>query len=68
MTLQERISALITAVGADIKTLFVRAVPSGGTTGQVLTKTSNADYADAWVTPAVTQAKLDEIQALNWFL
>ena len=44
-------------------------VPAGGTTGQVLTKTSNADYADAWATPAgVTQAKLDDIEALNWFM
>lgn len=42
-------------------------VPAGGSTGQVLAKTSNADYADAWVTPTVTQAKLDEIEALNWF-
>src|SRR6267142_6362363 len=27
-------------------------VPAGGATGQVLTKTSGADYADAWVTVA----------------
>ena len=27
------------------------AIPSGGTTGQVLAKVSNADYDDAWVTP-----------------
>jgi hypothetical protein len=30
------------------------AVPAGGTTGQVLTKTSGADYATAWQTPAPT--------------
>jgi hypothetical protein len=29
------------------------AIPSGGTTGQVLAKVSNADYDDAWVTPTV---------------
>lgn len=51
MTLQERISALITAVGADIKALFARSIPSGGTTGQVLSKTSGSDYATQWVTP-----------------
>lgn len=39
-------------------------VPAGGTTGQVLTKTSNADYADAWVTPT---ANFDEMEATNWF-
>lgn len=29
-------------------------VPAGGTTGQVLTKDSNADYDDSWHTPTVT--------------
>jgi hypothetical protein len=67
MTLQERISAFITAVGADINALYGRSVPSGGTTGQVLTKSSGADYAATWSTPALTQAKLDEIEILNWF-
>ncbi|MEI7585574.1 hypothetical protein [Runella sp.] len=67
MTLQQRIAALITAVGADIKALYTRSVPAGGTTGQVLTKTSNADYDNAWATPTVTQAILDEIQATIWF-
>src|SRR5262245_7420290 len=28
-------------------------VPTGGTTGQVLQKTSSADYATAWQTPSV---------------
>jgi len=28
-------------------------VPTGGTTGQVLQKTSAADYATAWQTPSV---------------
>lgn len=30
----------------------VQVVPSGGTTGQVLAKLSNADYDVGWVTPA----------------
>lgn len=34
-------------------------VPAGGTTGQVLAKTSNADFADAWVTPASGGAATD---------
>ena len=29
------------------------AIPSGGTTGQVLAKVSSTDYDDAWVTPTV---------------
>ena len=42
-------------------------VPAGGTTGQVLTKTSNADHTTAWSTPSVTQAKIEEIEFENWF-
>src|SRR5437868_3378845 len=30
----------------------IAGVPSGGTTGQVLTKTSNTSYDDKWATPA----------------
>lgn len=52
MTLIARISALITAIGLDIKALFLRVLPPGGTTGQVLGKSSNADYAVGWVTPS----------------
>jgi hypothetical protein len=32
--------------------LDIRGLPPGGLTGQVLVKTSNADYAVAWVTPS----------------
>lgn len=52
MTLQERLSALITAVGADIKALFSRSLPAGGTTGQALRKSSNSDYVTEWYTPS----------------
>lgn len=53
MTLQQRISALITAIGADIKALYGRALPSGGTTGQALRKSSGTNYAVEWYTPSV---------------
>jgi hypothetical protein len=53
MTLQERLSGLITAIGTDIKALFTRALPSGGTTGQALRKSSGTDYAVEWYTPSV---------------
>lgn len=52
MTLQERLSAFISAVGTDVKALFARSMPSGGTTGQVLTKSSSSDYAASWQTPS----------------
>jgi hypothetical protein len=35
---------------ADPWPVALRSVPPGGTTGQVLKKTSNADYAVGWVT------------------
>ena len=52
MTLEARLTALAQAVGADIKALFARAIPAGGTTGQVLAKTSVTNYAASWQTPA----------------
>jgi hypothetical protein len=48
MTLIGRISALITSIGADIKSLYGRVLPSGGTTGQVIAKSSATDYAVGW--------------------
>lgn len=52
MTLQQRIAALITSIGSDVKALFGRVLPPGGTAGQVLSKSSGSDYAVAWSTPA----------------
>lgn len=49
MTLQERLTALATAIGTDIKALFGRALPAGGAAGQVLAKTAATDYAVGWV-------------------
>jgi Collagen triple helix repeat (20 copies) len=34
-------------------------VPTGGTTGQILTKSSATDFATGWAAPDVTQAELD---------
>lgn len=48
MSLETRLAALISAVGADIKSLFTRALPAGGSAGQVLEKTSGSDYAVSW--------------------
>lgn len=52
-TLKARIDALATRTGNYLRdSVLPRCLPPGGTTGQVLTKTSNVDYADAWATPA----------------
>ena len=43
-------------------------LPAGGTTGQVLTKSSNADYAASWQTAgASSQADIEELEAKIWF-
>lgn len=51
-TLAARITALAQAIGADIKAALRASPPPGGSTGQVLTKASAADYDTAWATPA----------------
>lgn len=38
-------------------------VPVGGTTGQILAKTSATDYATAWQTAAITRAEFDALVA-----
>lgn len=48
MSLQSRLATFITAVGADIKALFARALPAGGAAGQVLMKSAAGDYLVAW--------------------
>lgn len=48
MSLESRIAGLIASIGADIKALFGRSLPPGGTTGQVLSKSGSADYAATW--------------------
>lgn len=60
MSLETRIVALAQAIGADIKALLGRALPAGGSTGQVLTKTSATDYAAAWQTPSSVPVYVQE--------
>lgn len=52
MSLEARIVAAVQAIGLDVKALFARSQPAGGGAGQVLTKTSAADYASTWQTPS----------------
>lgn len=49
MSLESRITELIASIGADIKALFGRSLPPGGSAGQVLSKSSSANYAATWV-------------------
>lgn len=41
----------ITNLESSLTVLTNRSIPSGGTTGQVLAKSSGTDYAAAWITP-----------------
>ena len=49
-TLVARINDLATVVRDKINLMVPRLIPSGGTTGQVLGKTSATDYAVSWQT------------------
>ncbi len=48
MSLAQKLNDFAQAVALDVKALFGRSLPSGGLTGQVLAKTSGADYAVSW--------------------
>lgn len=52
MSLVSRVNDLAGTVRDKINTMMPRLLPSGGTTGQVLTKSSAADYAAGWSTPS----------------
>lgn len=55
MSLAAQITLLATRIGNTLRdTVMPRVQPAGGTTGQVLTKTSAVNYASAWQTPAVS--------------
>lgn len=53
-TLVQRLNDVISAIGLDIKSLFARSLPTGGTTGQVLTKVDSTDFNASWQTPSVS--------------
>lgn len=52
MSFSARLLALVNAIGADIKSLFTRALPPGGTAGDVLKKTSATNFDCAWSKPS----------------
>ena len=69
MSLSARVTALATATANYLRdTVLPRVQPSGGATGQVLTKTSAANYASAWQTPAsvVAGAPVSGTKTLNY--
>lgn len=54
MSLASQITLLAQAIGAKIKAITPQLLPSGGTAGQVLTKSSGTDYAASWAAVAAT--------------
>lgn len=52
MSLATRIADGFAAVRNKLNLMVPRLLPSGGSTGQVLTKSSSDDYATGWTTPA----------------
>jgi len=50
-SLASRLADFAAAVRDKLNTMTPRLVPAGGTTGQVLTKASNANYDDVWTDP-----------------
>ena len=54
----QRLSELIQGIGADIKALFTRVLPSGGATGQVVGKTGSSNYAVGWTNAAADRETL----------
>lgn len=57
MSLAVNITSLATRIGNTLRdTVMPRVQPAGGTAGQVLTKTSAANYASAWQTPTANAA------------
>lgn len=51
MSLAIELFDFASAVAADVKALFTRSLPSGGSAGQVLTKGSATNYDATWQTP-----------------
>lgn len=54
-TLTQRIADLAGAVRDKLNTMAPKLVPPGGTTGQVLTKTSAVSNAVSWQKPGVSE-------------
>ncbi len=70
MSFASQVTALAQAIGADIKALLLRSLPTGGSTGQVLAKKTTTNYDVEWVNPVggagaspSTFYKLDPTQA-----
>jgi hypothetical protein len=49
MSLASQVSALAGAIRDKINTMMPRLLPAGGTTGQVLSKTSGTNYDTGWI-------------------
>ena len=54
MSLASRVNDLAIAIRDKLNTMTPRLLPAGGAAGQVLAKSSGADYASSWATPVPT--------------
>lgn len=64
MSLVSNINLLATAIRDKFNLVTPRLIPSGGSTGQVLSKTSNADNAVAWANSSgVSEGKVKAVAA-----
>lgn len=66
MSLETRLLALVQAIGADVKALFSRAVPTGGTVGQVLAKTGPGSTEFGWSNPSGGGAAAETFDQSRW--
>lgn len=65
-SLKERIESLSTRIGNYIRdSILPRLLPAGGTTNQVLAKTSATDYAVGWSTPSNPNSFATDITVNN---
>lgn len=59
--IEENEEIMAAAINALDTSISLVGVPSGGTTGQLLTKTSNTDYDTGWSTVTVTDNKVEQV-------
>lgn len=63
MSLQTQIAAAYNRVVAAINAVNAKTLPTGGVAGQVLTKSSNTNYAAQWITPSFAAVLTNDLVA-----
>lgn len=65
MSLASNVVLLAAAVRDKFNAIAPRLIPTGGTTGQVLSKTSNTNYDVSWTTPAGGSSGISDLSTLD---